>query len=91
MSKAMEFTETSPVDKDVIEKLQKWYSNTQNTDLKSIKFSSVEKEKLLQFIETLEESQWELMKSKPNEISYFSLDGEVFAAFLKKAIKVCYN
>ena len=83
----MELTETLPIDNDVIEKLNKWYSNTQNTDLKSIKFSSVEKEKVLQFIETLDESQWELMKSKPNEIAYLSLDGEVFAAFLKKVIK----
>ena len=83
----MEFTETLPMDNDFLEKLHKWYSNTQNTDLKLIKFTSKEKEILLQFIETLDESQWELMKSKPNEIAYLSLDGEVFAAFLKKAIK----
>ena len=86
-NKAMDLTETLPIDNDVLEKLHEWYSNTQNTDLKSLKFSSVEKEKVLQFIETLDESQWELMKSKPNEIAYLSLDGEVFAAFLKKVIK----
>ena len=83
----MELTETLPIDNDVIEKLNKWYSNTQNTDLKSFKFSSAEKKEVLGVIETLDESQWELMKSKPNEIAYLSFDGEVYAAFLKKAIK----
>ena len=40
-SKAMEFTETLPMDNDFLEKLHEWYSNTQNTDLKLIKFTIV--------------------------------------------------
>ena len=83
----MDLTEMLAIDNEAIQKLLERYSDTEDMDLKSFKFSPSEKEAMLGYIENLDKTQWKAMTTKPKVMSCLSLDGEVFAVFLKKAIK----